>query len=180
MDLAMKIVANSRRVYIGGWLALALALLAANLLKLGQLEFQPLAGSPAVINQLRRHLLQFDELMSVRGINSELRLDAPIVRTRLPQTTGLSPLAASARSDEKMTPLRTPLLPQLTGILQVVHDTGARHYYAVLDGNVYAAKDSIAELRIEEISATGIVLRQRDQRWFLPAPEVYFSIGQSP
>ncbi len=176
----MKIVANSRRLYIGGWLVLALVLLSANLLKLGQLEFQPLAGSPAVINQLRRHLFQFDELMSARRMDSELRLDLPIVRARLPQTTGLPPLASTIRTDEKITPLRTPLLPQLTGILQVVQGTGAQHYYAVLDGNVYAEKDSIAELRIEEISATGIVLRQRDQRWFLPAPEVYFSIGQSP
>jgi hypothetical protein len=159
---------------------LAGVLLAANFLKLGQLEFQPLAGNPAIINQLRRHLLQLDELMAARRMDSELRLDLPIVRTRLPQTTGFPSAALPARVDEKSTPPRTPLLPQLTGILQVVHDTGAWRYYAVLDGNVYAEKDSIAELCIEEISATGIVLRQRDQRWFLPAPEVHFSIGQSP
>lgn len=176
----MKIVANNRRLYIGGWLVLALVLLAANFLKLSQLEFHPIAGNPVVINQLRRHLFQLDELMTARRMDSEVGLNLPVVRTRLPQTTGLPSAAPTSRVEEKITPLGTPPLPRLTGILQVVHDTGVRHYYAVLDGNVYAEKDSIAELRIEEISATGIVLRHRDQRWFLPAPEVYFSIGQSP
>jgi hypothetical protein len=176
----MKIVAGSRRLTIGGWLVLALVLLAANLLKLSQLDFQPLAGSPAVINQLRRHLFEFDEVMTARRMDSDARLDLPILRTRLPQTMPLAPVGSTGRAEELTSPLRTPLLPRLTGILQVLDDTGARRYCAVLDGNVYAEKDSIAELRIEEISATGIVLRQRDQRWFLPAPEVYFSIGQSP
>lgn len=176
----MKIVAGSRRLTIGGWLLLALVLLAANLLKLSQLDFQPLAGSPAVINQLRRHLFEFDELMTARRVATDARLDLPILRTRLPQSTALAPVGSTGRAEEPTSSLRTPLLPRLTGILQVLDDTGSRRYYAVLDGNVYAEKDSIAELRIEEISATGIVLRQRDQRWFLPAPEVYFSIGQSP
>jgi hypothetical protein len=176
----MKVVANNRRLYVGGWLVLAFILVAANLSKLSQLDFQPLAGSPAVVNQLRRHLFQFDEFMSARRMDSEARLDLPIVRTRLPQAGRLPAAALTSRVDEKIMPPRTLPLPQLTGILQLVHDTGARHFYAILDGAVYAEKDSIADLRIGEISATGIVLRQRDQRWFLPAPEVYFSIGQRP
>jgi hypothetical protein len=172
---------NHRRLCISAWLGLSAILLTLNFLKISQIEFQPLAPSPAVVSQLRLHLFRFEELLAARRADAEVRLDLPVVMTRLPQTSAAPSLAAPPRSHEaKPPPLAPPVLPHLTGILQVVHDTGVRHYCAVLDGHVFAEKDTIAGLRIEEISAAGVVLRRRDQRWFLPAPEVYFSISQRP
>lgn len=167
-------------MYIGGWLGAALILLGANLSKLSQLEYQPLTESPAVVNRLRLHLFQFDELMSTRRADSDISLEPFIVLTRVPPKSSLQPPALTAGTHEPALMPRTQSLPRLTGILQVDHGTGARHYRAVLDGNVYAEKDSIADLRIEEISANGVVLCRRDQRWFIPVPEVYYSIGQKP
>lgn len=175
----MKIIANNRRMYIGGWLVAAAVLLGGNLTELGQLEFQPLAESPLIVNQLRLRLLQFDEFLTARRADSDVSLEPPIVMARLQQKTALSSPPPSVGVDETLTSSRTIRLPQLTGILQTVLDTGAQRYCAVLDGNVYAEKDSIAELRIEKISADGVVLGRRDQRWFIPAPEVYYSIGQT-
>lgn len=176
----MKIVANNRRMYIGAWLVAAFILLGANLFKLSRLEFQPLAASPAIVNQLRLRLSHFDELMSARRMGSEPFLEPPIAWVRLQQPTALPSPALPAGVDEKNTPPGTALLPRLTGILRVATGTGAGHYRAVLDGTVYAEKEFIAERRIEEISSQGVVLRQRDQRWFIPAPEVYYSISQKP
>jgi hypothetical protein len=171
---------NHRRRYIGAWLGLAAAFLTAGLLKLSQIEFEPLAPSPAGVSQLRLHLSLFDELLSARRMDSEARLDLPIVNARLPHPRAAPPAAAPERADEKSPTLPPPPLPQLTGILQVVHATGRPQYYAVLNGNVMAEKDTIAGLRIEQISAAGVVLSQRSQRWVLPAPEVHFSISQRP
>lgn len=176
----MKIIANNRRMYIGGWLMAATVLLGANLTELGQLEFRPLAESPAIVNQLRLRLLQFDEFLMLRRAGSDASLEPSIVMTRLEQKTALSPAPPPGGLDETLTSSRTIRLPQLTGILQMVLDTGAQRHCAVLDGNVYAEKDSIGELRIEKISADGVELGRRDQRWFIPAPEVYYSIGQKP
>jgi hypothetical protein len=174
----MKIIANNRRMYIGGWLAAAAVLLGANLSKLGQLEFQPLAESPAIVNQLRLRLLQFDEFMSARRAESEAALEPPIVLTRLQPKPSLPSSALAVSANESTLSPRSLPLPNLTGILQVERDTGGGRYCAVLDGKVYSEKDSIADLRIEEISGKGVVLGRRDQRWFIPVPEVYYSIGQ--
>jgi hypothetical protein len=98
--------------------------------------------------------------------------------TRFQPKPSLPPSAVAASPDETTLSPRAWPLPNLTGILQVDPDNGARRYCAVLDGKVYAEKDSIADLRIEEISGKGVVLSRRDQRWLIPAPEVYYSIGQ--
>ncbi len=158
----------------------AVVLLGANLFELSQLEFQPLAESPAIVNQLRLRLFQFDGLMTALRAESDISLEPSIVQTRLQQKPSLPSPAPAAGADEPATLPRPLQLPHLTGILQVVHATGAHRYCAVLDGNVYSEKDSIAELRIEEISANGVMVGRRDQRWFIPAPEVYYSIGQKP
>lgn len=175
----MKIIANNRRMYVGGWLIAAAVLLGANLSKLSQLEFQPLAGSPAIVNRLRLHLLQFDELMSARRAESDAAPEPPIALARFQPKPSLPPSAVAASPDETTLSPRAWPLPNLTGILQADQDNGARRYCAVLDGKVYAEKDAIADLRIEEISGKGVVLSRRDQRWFIPAPEVYYSIGQN-
>lgn len=176
----MKTVLNNRRWYIGGWFGLAVVLLTANLFKLSQLEFQPLGPSPAIIKQLRLRLLQFDELLSAQQMDSEAHLDLPIALTRLPKAASLVPKPQAGNADEFITPSNMANLPQLSGILQVLQEASAPHYSAVLDGRVYAEKDTVGGFRIEEISSRGIVLRQRDRRWFIPAPEVYYSIGQKP
>ena len=176
----MKIIVNNRRMYIGGWLVAAAVLLGANLSKLSQLEFQPLAGSPAIVNQLRLHLLQFDEIMSARRTDSDASPEPPIVLTRLQPKSSLPSSAPTASVDETSLAARALALPYLTGILQVENDSGASRYCAVLDGRVYAAKEVIADMRIDEVSANGVVLVRRDQRWFIPAPEVHYSIGQKP
>jgi hypothetical protein len=176
----MRNVLNRRRLYIGAWLGLAAALLTANLLKLSQIEYQPLAPRPAVVSQMRLHLHRLDELLAARRLDSEARLNLPVVKARLPQPAPVPSASEPPRKDEKIPVAPSPLLPHLTGILKAVDGTGRPHYCAVLNGNVFAEKDTIAELRIEEISAAGVVLRHRDQRWFLPAPEVYFSISQKP
>jgi hypothetical protein len=175
----MKMAANNRRMYIGGWLAAALVLLTANLLKLSQLEFQPLAASPPVVNQLRLHLLQYNELVSARQVDAETGLEPPITLARIRPTPPSSLPTLAASPDELFTPARTQALPLLTGILQVV-DADAGHYRAVIEGNVYSEKEYVAELRIEEISAHGVVVSRSNQRWFIPAPEVHYSIGQKP
>jgi len=175
----MKLIANNRRMYIGGWLVAGAVLLGANLSKLSQLEFQPLAESPAIVNQLRLHLLQFDELMSARRVESDAALEPPIVLTRLQPKPSLPSATVAASSDETTLSPQSRPLPNLTGILQVDQDNGTRRYCAVLDGKVYTEKDSIADLRIEEISSKGVVFGRRDQRWLIPAPEVYYSIGQT-
>jgi len=175
----MKIVANNRRMYIGAWLAAAFLLLGANLYHLSRLEYQPLAESPAIIKQLRLRLSHFDELIAAQRTQASHR-EPPIALIRLQPAADRPPPVLPAGVDEKSPPPGTMLLPRLTGILRVASGDGTGHYRAVLDGKVYAEKELIAELSIEEISTQGVVLRRRDQRWFIPVPEVYYSISQKP
>jgi hypothetical protein len=129
---------------------------------------------------MRMRLLQFDEVMAARRMDSEARLDLPVMLTGLSKTAARPPKPHTGNAEESTTPPGMTLLPQLTGILQVIQNTVGPRYLAVLDGKVYVEKDHVGGFRIEEISARGIVLRQRDQQWFIPSPEVYFSIGQRP
>jgi hypothetical protein len=176
----MKIIANNRRMYIGAWLAAAFFLIGANLFQISRLEFQPLAENPVIINQLRLRLSHFDELIGAQRMAAESHREPPIALIRLQPTTDRSPPVLPAGADEKNPPPGSPLLPRLTGILWVASAAGAGDYRAVLDGRVYAEKEFIAELCIEQISSQGVVLRRHGQRWFIPAPEVYYSISQKP
>lgn len=176
----MKIIANNWRMHIGAWLAVAFFLLGGNLFQLSRLEFQPLAENPAIINQLRLRLSQFDELIAVQRMEAESHREPPIALIRLQPTTDRPPPVLPVDADEKNPPTGSPLLPRLTGILWVASGGDAGHYRAVLDGRVYAEKEFIAELCIEQISSQGVLLRRHGRRWFIPSPEVYYSISQKP
>jgi hypothetical protein len=177
----MKIVSHNSRMYFAGWLLAALLLLVANVLKLSQLSLEPMIGSSAAVNVLRLKLHQFDEIMSARRMDSEVRLDQTILPARLPKDAPQPPPPAVVGTPaEETLPGEPPRFPQLSGILKVATNKGQWHYSAVMDGSVYSLKDHIREFLIEEISSRGIVLSRGKQRWLIPAPEVYYSLDQGP
>ena len=167
-------------MYIAGYLLAALLLLGANVLKLSQLPLEPMIGSSAAVNTIRLKLHQFDELMSARRIDSEVRLDQKILPTRLPKASPQPAPAPLGIPAEETRPGEPQRLPQLSGILKVANNKGLWHYSVVMDGKVYSAKDYIHEFFIEEISSRGIALSCGKQRWFIPAPEVYYSLDKGP
>jgi hypothetical protein len=175
----MKIISNSSRMYIGGWLLAALLLMGANLSKVGQLQFKPLTENPTVVNTLRLKLYRFEQIMSEHRGDAELLWDKPVLlaRSSIPPTPPRTPSAETEVAEAK-TP--NPLLwPQLSGILMAVTPGGQRLYTALLDGKAYSAKDRFLGFLIEEISSRGVWLSQHGQRRFIPAPEVYYSIDQT-
>jgi hypothetical protein len=176
----MKIVSDNRRMYLAAWLLAGLLLLGANGWKLSQLPLEPMIGSSAAVNSLRLKLHQFDELMSARRIDSEVRWEQKVLPAGLPQAASPLPPAAVGIPAEETPPEEPYRLPKLSGILKVANNQGQWHYSVVMDGHVYAAKDHVREFLIDEISSRGIMLSRGKQRWFIPAPEVYFSLDQRP
>jgi hypothetical protein len=176
----MKAISHDSRMYIAGWLLAALLLVGVNLLKLSQLTLQPMIGGSATVNSLRLKMIQFDELLSERKMESEARRDQPVMLAQLPKALPPSKPPLPSIPAEEPLPSGLQPLPRLSGILQVADHKGRWRYSAVMDGNVYLEKDRVQEFLVEEISSRGIVLSRAKQRWFIPAPEVYYSLDKGP
>jgi hypothetical protein len=56
------------------------------------------------------------------------------------------------------------------------HSGRRRPVAALLDGRAYAEREGVAAFKVEQITAEGVWLSRNRKRWFLPAPEVHFSL----
>ncbi len=72
---------------------------------------------------------------------------------------------------------KTDRMPHLTGILQVSGTDGSSRFIALMEGKRLHKNEKIMNFTIKNITAKGVYLSQNGQEKFIPAPEVYFSLG---
>jgi hypothetical protein len=130
------------------------------------------------VNTLRLKLNQLDEFLS--DLKMDPGRDQTVSLVQLPKAVLPPKPSTPAISAEEPTSSGPPPLPRLSGILQVADHQGQWRYSATMDGNVYSQKDRVHGFLIEEISARGVMLSSGKQRWFIPAPEVYYSLDKGP
>ncbi|MFO7688643.1 MAG: hypothetical protein R6V60_21390 [Desulfobacterales bacterium] len=177
----MKIITMRRWVYIVGWLFATAILWGANLAKLSELHYRPMGHNASSVNLLRLNLQQLDQVLSERKSFGEGPVGYRKASARLqpepsePATAGQPEFPpAPATSTEAY------YLPRLSGIIRVTSDQGHHLYSALVEGRLYSARHYIFDFLIEEISSDGILLSRGGRRWFIAAPEVYYSINRAP
>ena len=69
-------------------------------------------------------------------------------------------------------------LPSLTGIMQISDIHGNIISVAVIEGKRLVEKDEINGFKVKSVTRKGVALKKAGKRWFIPAPEVQFSIDK--
>jgi hypothetical protein len=67
-------------------------------------------------------------------------------------------------------------LPVLTGVLQVLDVNKSPGFIAIMEGKRLKKHDQIKDFTIADITAKGVVLSKNGQTWFVPTPNVFFSL----
>jgi hypothetical protein len=174
--MTLKLIPNNSRAFIGGWVIAAISVLGLNLGKLGDLHYPPIAEKSSLVNTIRLKIYNFEQVLSERraDINTPRR---PVVLVNFAKPTIMSKKVSDEFHKEATIELDSAFqMPKLSGILMVGNNNGKETYSAVLNGKVYSEKENLNEFKIEEISTRGVLLSQNKRSWFIPAPEVYYSV----
>lgn len=150
-------------------------------MKLSELEYRPIAPGASAVNQLRLKLRILDQLVYNRtgllaGMGSYRQAAVSMHR-------GASEFDSREREAVAPVPFKeVPVfsLPKVSGIVRITTGEGRHFYSALIEGRMYSPKDRCFNYLIESIAATGVEVSQQGRRWFIPAPEVYYSIQRSP
>ena len=81
------------------------------------------------------------------------------------------------REGKKEKEKRGLVLPVLTGITQRFDINGNVHMLATMDGMNLAEHQKVREFTVNRITERGVILKKGVEHWFVPAPEVCFSLG---
>lgn len=169
------------RLWIAAWLLAAGALAAVNGMKLVELGELPRPPSSAALSAVRVRLYAYEEALAQRRADGGASWERPLMPVGLPPTTtpprrtpAAPPVAAELRPDA------AAALPRLSGIVLRQEGGSARPSAAILDGRAYAEREGIAGFTVEKITAEGVWLTTKRGRWFLPAPEVHFTVAAPP
>jgi hypothetical protein len=175
--IAWKLFPNNSRAFIGGWIIAAILILGLNLGKLGDLQYPPMSENSPLVNTIRFKLYNLEQVLSERKANLDIRWDRPVLLTNLTKPPVLSKTISDEFRKEDTSGLdKAVQLPKLSGIMMVGGNTGKNRYSAVLNGKVCSENENFYEFKIEEISSSGVLLSQNKRSWFIPAPEVYYSV----
>ena len=68
------------------------------------------------------------------------------------------------------------LLPVLSGIVRVSDRLGNVSSIALFEGKRFVENDRVKGFRVQRITKKGVLLLKAGKSWFVPAPEVYFSL----
>jgi hypothetical protein len=68
--------------------------------------------------------------------------------------------------------------PVLTGIMRVSDSLGSQRSFALIEGRRLGVNDRIRGFTIQKITNQGVELSKDGKTWFVPAPEVSFSLDR--
>ncbi|MDA8138049.1 MAG: hypothetical protein M0036_05280 [Desulfobacteraceae bacterium] len=158
----MKNFGGKQRLYMGGWVLAALALIGLNGFSYMTLESKPLQGSSVAIRNLRQKLTR---LGSGRDLGSASEMLISMV------THPPAGAVASKDDPQPQAVADKPALPVLAGIMVSADPFGAVSYTAVVNGKVCREKDKIMDYVVAKITTEGIVVQRDGQEWFIPGPK---------
>jgi hypothetical protein len=179
--MQMSFSITHRWMWMAAWLVATAVLWGVSIAKLAEMDYRPMSQTSSAASQLRLKLHQLDQLALKRshladGLGVYLKTSAP-----LPQPPKeIERKVGDAIKVEPSTVPVTPPLPRLSGIIRVAAAPGRNSYSVLIEGRLYSPKDHVSDFLIEDIATDGIRISRRGQRWFIPAPDVYYSLHRSP
>lgn len=165
----------------------ALMILWYNAVAMTSLLDQPLAGlSPQAretITKWQRLELQIEsqlkDKLSIAEMDKYLSaIDIEKVKAILPAKK-TKPKTVAVKRTTKPVRKKEIVLPKLNGIVTIHDAAGKTSYLAVVDGITREEKSRIGDFTLERIDASGILINQEGESWFIDTPQVAFSVDNS-
>lgn len=175
----MITLGGKKSLFSGSWVLAALLLVGYNGFNLISLFNPSLVGRSVEVKLASQKWQQLKE-RSASAAESALDFDLDLI---------LSKIIPGFQETEK-TASKTPVgevegknaietkLPSLAGIMGVTDVHGREQLLAVIEGAAHPEKARVKGYTIQEITQKGIVLTKNGKDWFVPAPEVYFSLDR--
>ncbi len=177
----MSLGFTNRWMYMIAWLLATVILWGIGLGKLAELDYRPMIHNSSSVNMLRLKLNQLDQLASKRNHLSAGLGDLSKASASMPQlSTKIESHGSNEAQAKPAIPAPSSPLFRISGIIRATTDPGRHFYSALIEGKLYSPKERISDFLIENISSSGIMISGQGQRWFIPAPDVYYSIHRSP
>jgi len=169
------ITGDYKRLCINGWILAALLLLTYNVVSIIRLLNPIIIGSSEEVRLSSRKWQQLEErgtlVMKENWDDSDIKL---IVSAFMPDH--YKPTLDILIQKEKKSEI---ILPKLTGLMQVSDINGKIYFIAIIEGKRLVEKDEIKGFKVKKISKKGVALQKVGKSWFIPAPEVQFSLDQT-
>ena len=176
----MIILGSSKRFYISGWILAAFILLGFNGFALLSLFSPPLVGRSQETRlasqkwhklENRLALIQkeaFDNI-DLKPIVARFSPDLDVVKKQPP---GSQAVKSESEAESEVQP------PILTGIMKISDAHGNHRLFALIEGKRLMENDRVRDFTVQKITNHGAVLSRNGKTWFVPAPEVYFSLDR--
>jgi len=171
---------SGRRLCIGGWILAVVILFGVNGFALISLFSPPLVGRSKETRLASQKWIRLENKLSLILEESFDKTDleaiidrfSPVLNVIKQQT--LQPQAAKSESEAELE-IQPPIL---TGIMKISDAHGNHHWFALIEGKRLMENDSVRGFFIQKITDQGVVLSRDGKVWFVPAPEVHFSLDR--
>ncbi|MFZ0726553.1 MAG: hypothetical protein WAM61_12250 [Desulfobacterales bacterium] len=176
----LKISGSRPRLVFGCWLLAALLLAGANGSKLMGLLSMPVSGQSVQVRLASEKWRQLQDILSLTAKELAEDVDLDQAFTKLSAEFEARPAGAPDAGTAPVSETKTPAeqLPKLAGVIRCRGIRGNVEAMAVIENRRYKEGEWVREFRIETIEEKGIVLTKEGQRWFLKAPDVFFSFNR--
>ena len=165
---------------MGGWILAAFIILGYNGFALTSLFSPPVVGRSIETRLASQKWLKLEEKLALaqkeaigdidlEPIVAKFMLEADKEKKQSPQLQ-VEPTPLTAEIEVKP--------PELTGIMKVSDSHGNERWFALIQGRRLQEEDSVSGFTIQKITNKGVVIEKKGETWFLPTPEIYFSLDR--
>ncbi|MBR9985319.1 MAG: hypothetical protein KFF68_05360 [Desulfosarcina sp.] len=164
---------------VGLWILAGLVVAGANGAMLMSLLDDPLAGYSGGVRMADQGFRTYRTRVTAQAEKITSGMDLLIGRFKSGDVEEEKPVVQQPSAPPSSVKTKAPApvaLPTLTGILTSRSSDGDAMQLAVLDGRICAEGDRLDNLTVMRIARGGVSLVKGDQAWFLPAPDLAYSL----
>jgi hypothetical protein len=188
----MITIGSGKQLYIGGMILAALLLLAYNGFTLMSLHNPKILGRSieAKLASQKWQELEIRELSDPGKTLADLDLNPILSKfTRsyhdqiermklsvLKKEPELEAIIEEIKPEEEETVQIRP--PNLKGIVRISDVQGNIYSVAIIEGERFQESEIVQGFTVQQITDKGVVLTKSGKSWFVPAPEVHYSVDQ--
>ena len=172
---------NEKILFIGGWVLAALLLMGYNALEAHKLLKVSFFRNSENINMVRENHQKIMQKGYLEGKVREDRINldhifAKFVQNFHDQQTDIALKLEKKKVGEKEKD--NVKIPELEGILKSSDIYGNIHLLAIIEGMICSKEDRVHGFTVCKITDKGIDLTKDGKYWFIPSPEVKFSLDK--
>ncbi len=182
----MQIIGSTKRLSVGGWFLAALLLLGFNAFTLTSLFSPPVVGRSKETRLASQKWFKLDNKIKIILKETFKDLDIEMIADRFsPDITIVKPKPVQPKVATKSDAIPNEIenepyvqLPVLTGIMKILYAHGKHRFFVLIEGRKMSKGDTIHQFTIQNITQKSVVLSRGDKTWYVPVPEVYFSLDR--